>query len=325
MKARLSRIRLHNLALLVVVAGVVAVAVLIAGREAGVSEQVGGKQAEVVEQRAPAQERNNSAEAQPEPLTLTLTTGAKICETGPGSGFSDAISIVDDDGKFVRWESKFAGWWLVEEIPVSWVITGGTGPYALEIDGETQDAFGPYAGASGTASVTCATTALERVWERPEEGGRGFVSNPEVDSGPKTIRAVVTDATGQTAEASVEIYVILELGGSKDVIKAGRTYRVFGHLITAPAGRDVRVGSFEEPSCDGVPDDVRCEPSFRLLVLGSSGPIARVSLFASDGAELRRQRLGPTGAVLADSVVDAGDDIDQYLDELVESVGNYPE
>ena len=262
MKARLSRIRLHNLALFVVVAGVVAVAVLIAGRETGVSEQVGGKQADVVEQRAPAQERNNSGEAQSEPLTLTLTTGAKICETGPGYGFSDAISIVDDDGNFVRWESKFAGWWLVEEIPVSWVITGGTGPYLLEIDGETQDAFGPYEGASGTASVTCATTTLERVWERPEEGGRGFVSNPEVDSGPKTIRAVVTDATGQTAEASVTIYVILDVPDSDHVMRRGETYRVHGFLITVPSGYDAQLAGMSEPECSDVPVGERCGPAF---------------------------------------------------------------
>lgn len=325
MKAKLSRLRLRDLALLVAAAGIVAVAsvVVLAGREARLGQQAGAvEHAEVVGQHAPTQESDSSGTGA---LTLTLTAAAEICETDGGTGLSSARMIVDEDGEFVRWETEFAGWWGVEEVQVNWAVTGGSGSYTLEIDGEPRDAFGTYEGATGSASVTCATTALERLWERPPHGGRGFVSNPGVDSGPKTIRAVVTDARGATAEASVEIYVILELGGSGDIIKAGRTYRVFGHLITAPTGRDVRVGSFQEPSCEGVPDEVRCGPSFSLLVLDSNGPVARVALFASDGAELRRQRLGPSGAVLPDSVAGAGDSLDQYLDELVESVGRYPE
>ena len=44
----------------------------------------------------------------------------------------------------------------MSEIPVEWTVSGGTAPYTLMIDGESEDGSHEYAGASGTASVSCA-------------------------------------------------------------------------------------------------------------------------------------------------------------------------
>ena len=68
--------------------------------------------------------------------------------------------------------------------------------------------------------------------------GRGYRTEPEVDSGLKAIRAVVTDGSGATAEASIAVYVVLSVGSSGDILQSGETYRVLGTLLTVPEGVD---------------------------------------------------------------------------------------
>ena len=76
---------------------------------------------------------------------------------------------------------------------------------------------------------------------------RRFHGDPEVDSGAKTIRAVVTDATGATAGASIDIYVILQAYDSGTPLTAGETYRLNGTLFTIPDGVEAKIGSGEDP------------------------------------------------------------------------------
>ena len=163
------------------------------------------------------------------------------------------------------------------ETPVTWSVSGGAAPYTLQIDGEGRDAAGAYAGATGTASVSCALRSSGVFFPHPlDEEHRRYRTEPEVDSGLKAIRAVVTDGSGATAEASVEVYVILELGGSGSILERGKTYRVFGLLLTAPESYDVEVGSTSEPQCDDPPPGTRCAAAFRLWLVGTGAHLAVV-------------------------------------------------
>ena len=196
-------------------------------------------------------------------------------------------------------------------------MSGGAAPYTLQIDGEPRDVDGAYAGASGTASVSCALRSSGVFFPHPlDEEHRRYRTEPEVDSGLKTIRAVVTDGSGATAEASVEVYVILELGGSGSILKRGKTYRVFGLLLTAPESYDVEVGSTSEPDCDDPPPGTRCAAEFRLWLVGTG---AYLGLYASDGGggERRYPRSAARGTAGREA-------IDAAFDSLFDSVNRQP-
>ena len=229
MRAMLSRLRARDAALFVLIAGLVAAGVFAAAREAGVGERAdAGTHAAATEQRAPVQQPDSGEATPAEPLALTLSAPT-ICETLPAQGFSGGRSYQDEEGTW-HFESYSTGWALVAETPVTWSVSGGAAPYTLQIDGEGRDAAGAYAGATGTASVSCALRSSGVFFPHPlDEEHRRYRTEPEVDSGLKAIRAVVTDGSGATAEASVEVYVILELGGSGSILERGKTYRVFGH------------------------------------------------------------------------------------------------
>ena len=243
----------------------------------------------------------------PEPLTLSLTVASQICETTPAQGYVRGVSYQDSEGNWVI-ERHSTGWDDVSETPVTWAVSGGAPPYTLVIDGETRDADQTYAGASGTASVSCALEFGETFIDDNGQGRR-YREEPGVDSGLKTIRATVTDGAGAMADASVNVHVILKLPGSGSILERGKTYRVFGHLITAPADYDVRVGSVTEPNCSEVPPEERCEPDFRLYLVGTN---AYLSLFMDNGAEgIRRY---PHRATVLESALGA----------LMDSVGRLP-
>ena len=185
---------------------------------------------------------------QTEPLTLALSA-PQICETTPSvegvGGRTDAHG---------RSETYTIGWRLPGEVEVAWAVNSGSGPYTLTIDGETRDSLGAFEGAKGTGWVSCALTHGEAFFRDPgggyvvtniAEAPRYFHEKPEVDSGLKTIAATVTDATGATAEASVDVYVILELGSAGDRLEAGKTYRVFDQLVTVPEEIDLEINGIE--------------------------------------------------------------------------------
>ena len=269
---------------------IVAVAVVFCGGGLGGSEPVGG---------------------QTERLTLTLSA-PQICETTPAQGFSGVRQ--DAHGRLERYST---GWGVSGEVNASWTVTGGVGPYTLTIDGETRDGLGAFEGADGTGWVSCALTHGEAFFRASggyvvtdiADAPRRFREEPEVDSGLKTIVATVTDATGTTAETSVDVYVILELGSGGDRLKAGKTYRVFNKLVTVPEEIDLEIGGIELA--------MGAASTFSLHVVGSA---AHIALDLDFPVEVNRHvpdapHIGSSGQEI---------DLHSQFDQLAESIGRLP-
>lgn len=243
---------------------------------------------------------------------------APYCETGGGAGFIGSASEYDEDGNPVgRTEvDRFNG--KVAETRVHWTVVGATGPYTLAIDNEQRDGRGPYGGATGIASVSCALNTGE-VYYNDYEEERRYRQDPEVGSGWKTIRAVVTDAAGATTAASIDIYVILQASDSDTPLTAGETYRLNGTLFTIPEGVDAKIGGYEENGQERIFDIV--------FYLGGHKGIAFIGV--NSGAEYGERRIGQLpGATAATSVQDRHDDpeaaLNSLVDDLVESTGQAP-
>ena len=320
MRAMLSRLRARDAALFVLIAGLVA---------AGSSRPPARPGSANGPMRGPRRRLQSSARrpssrtaartrgTPPAPLGLTLSA-PEICETLPAQGFSGGRSYQEDDGTW-HFESYSTGWALVAETPVTWSVSGGAAPYTLQIDGEGRDAAGAYAGASGTASVSCALRSSGVFFPHPlDEEHRRYRTEPEVDSGLKTIRAVVTDGSGATAEASIAVYVILSVGGSGDILRSGETYRVFGTLLTVPEGVDhLGIGGMVESDGGGA-------PTFGLGIAGGAAGDGWVSLRVDDLLEVGRSTRAP-GSEGGSAVRGASETaLDARIDELVDSVGQLP-
>ncbi len=216
MRTRLSRLRIRDLALFLVVAGVVAIVVVFAGREAGLGDR--------------------SAVADGEGLVLTLTPEAGSCTTEEAR---EAWGV-DRGG-----QRHTSGWVVTAETALQWHVSGGEPPYTLEIDGQSANSAGAaFTGESGRVSIACANTSASWRWgEWDLKPARYYTSDPALDSGWKTIEAEVRDANGNTAEATTQFYVIYEATDDLHLLRGGETYRVFGHLITVPDGVDMRIGA----------------------------------------------------------------------------------
>ena len=248
----------------------------------------------------------------PEPLTLTLTAASQICETTAAQGYVRGVSYQDSEGNWVI-ERHSTGWDDVSETPVTWAVSGGTPPYTLLIDSETRDADQTYAGASGTASVSCALEFGETFIDDNGQGRR-YREEPGVDSGLKTIRATATDSAGATADASVNVYVILAMGSSGDILQSGKTYRVLGTLLTVPESVDhMSIGGFIDTD-GGSGTLVGLGVADRGWILVRLGDLAEVdrstrSASAGDGA----------------AAVGAGErELDAQIDQVMDSVGRLP-
>ena len=327
---RPSRPRTFNAAKFAIMIALVAAALVLTGCNTEVHDQAATDvEAEVAQSQLQGQEAGD--EIEPLSLSLSLSVSQQICETERANEFSLADEYQDDDGNWVERRVVF-GWWGIPSVPVRWQVSGGQEPYTLVIDHESADRDGDYEGASGTAQVGCADASVgTSFW--PEEG-RLYDVDPEVDSGWKTVRAVVTDANGDTAEATVDFYVIRT---DADLLRRGQTYRVWNdHLVTAPSAHDVALASPSEIECpENAPNDYRCEPSFGFLLLPDghqddwTTAIAQVNLYVTDGTEESRWRklddgtwIEVTAAVQAAS--DANDPILAALDEIANSVGDPP-
>ena len=243
---------------------------------------------------------------QTEPLTLTLSA-PQICETTPARGASASRLRQNAAGEWTERYDEFLGWFWVATMDVNWTVSGGAGPYRITIDGETRDPAHEYLGASGTASVNCAMTSGAEAFIRGT--WRGYREQPDVDSGLKTIPAMVIDATGATAEASVDVYVILELGSAGDRLEAGKTYKVFDQLVTVPEEIDLEI--------NGIELAMGGASSFGLNVVGSS---AQIALDLDFPGEVNRYvpdapHVGPAGQKI---------DLHAKFDELVASHGQPP-
>ena len=248
-------------------------------------------------------------------LTLTLSA-PPTCETLPAA---EALrGEYDENGELV---ARAFGWVNPGDLSVSWNVSGGTAPYRLTIDGQTRDGWHgkPFAAPSGTAVVSCGRTQDEAVFVDEDDFGgvllvdgeprvwRHHLKMPDVDSGPKTVRATVTDAEGATAEASVDVYVILELGSTGDLLESGKTYRLDGGWLTVPTGISLEIGA----SVLGLAE------SYDLLVVGAEAGIA---LDVLDHREISRWL--PEDPYYSET----GEEIDlgAKFDELVASAGRPP-
>lgn len=248
-------------------------------------------------------------------LTLTLSA-PPTCETLPAE---EALAgVYDENGEP---ETVAFGWINPGDLRVGWAVSGGTAPYRLTIDGQTRDGWHgkPFAAPSGTAVVSCGRTQDEAVFVDEDDFGgvllidgeprvwRHHLKKPDVDSGPKTVRATVTDAAGATAEASVEVYVILELGSTGDLLEGGKTYRLYGGWLTVPTGISLKIGALV----------LGLAESYDLLVVGAKAGIA---LDVLDHREISRWL--PKDPYYSET----GEEIDlgAKLDELVASAGRLP-
>ena len=297
MRARLSRIRLRDVVLFAVVAGAVAVAALFAAREAGLGDR--------------------SAVAEGEPLTLTLTAQSAVCETERARWWGYSGLRTNEQGRRVR-EPVTIGWVADAVVPVRWQVSGGTAPYTLVIDRESRDVERDYRSPAGTAKVGCGDTTVGTFFqeEDPAEGEMRFYrTDPEIDSGWKTVRATVTDANGATAEATVDVYVIYVTGNHDDLLRGGKTYRVFGHLITIPDGVDMRIG---DASTDGV----------RSFYIEGTDPFVVIWLNKRTYREVKREVPSEDGTGARGSSAYSASDLQQFqaaFNQFANSVGRLPE
>lgn len=240
-----------------------------------------------------------------EQLSLSLSVSPLLCETERAKRSGVVESYKDEDGEWVERETVF-GWYGIPSVPVDWRVSGGQGPYTLMIDGESADERHAYEGAVGTALVGCADSSVgTSFWEHE---GRLYDVDPRVDSGWKTIQAVVTDANGDTAKATVDVYVVLVNPGSDRVLRGGQTYRIYGRLITVPDGIDMWC-------CEAGTDHPRGVLSF--FIEGYSP--AYVVLDRVTLEEIER-RLPAADTQHADVV-----DLDAKLDEFVDSIDQLPD
>lgn len=292
---------------IIAIAGVVAVLTVMAVSELGIDQP--------------------PAAAVEEPLTLTIDAPA-TCEATRGRGWGNDEAVYDDEGNYVRTERKLVGWYEFKEFEVVWEVRGGKGPYELTIDGAVEDVNGPYQGADGRGLVVCAQKTVESFIDR--DAGvystdlRALRADPEIDSGMKTLKVMVTDARGDTAHATTEVYVILR---DPHTLTRGQTYRVWGHIFTAPATHDLEFLGSNDVNCEDVPDDQRCEEEWVRFGITDGGTIARLILYASDLTEVERWQVLPDGTAITGRMVDllgtqteVGDDtIDQAFDAFLDS------
>ncbi|MCY4620101.1 MAG: hypothetical protein OXD50_16335 [Chloroflexi bacterium] len=245
-----------------------------------------------------------------EQLSLRLSVDRQICETERARSVSGGESYRDEDGNWVERTTIF-GWTGISTVRVQWQASGGQQPYSLVIDSIPPYKGRTSSGSSGARMIGCADNSVGIAHEydllRIEEPL--YRADPQVDSGWKTIRAVVTDANGQTAEATTRVYVILNTGDWRHVFRGGETHRVFGRLMTVPDRVNFRIGEYSSESRG--PDT----QSFWI-----EGTEATIFLNADTYEEVGRW-LPEEGAQGAAEGVDLG----AKLDELADSIGRLPD
>ena len=276
------RLSLRDMSRFVAVVAIVAVVVVMIGREASISRQTGASVDGMPNAETPRTPQQQASE-----MTVALSA-PDICETGYGS-----------QG------------WRVGETTITWQVIGGTPPYSLVIDGETQDAHHAYVGQTGTASVSCALNTGNVTYQtEPREPLRGLSGHYVVDSGLKAIQATATDAAGNSATSVLKVYVILDTGRPEHLLRAGRTYRIFGTLVTIPLGVDMRISDRETG-----------DSGYDYQRLGIEGSNAGI-WFNLDGYEEVAREIPQTDTALATDPPNI--DLNVLMDALVDSIGQLP-
>ena len=333
---------LRELALFVAVAAIVSMAGMVVGCEAGIGGETdasvassGGDQSPAPPEQQLGEEMDASVassgsdqspappEQQPREsgnLHLTLSAPEQICETKHPRPYGMTSSYQDDEGEWIE-ETELWGWTGLPSLPVHWTVTGGESPYALVVDNESGGEQGDYLGATGTAFVGCGETSGGTSFDQYD--GRIYPVDLTLDSGWKTIRAIVHDGEGATAEAVIEVYVLLDLGGGTtgDILSRGETYRIDGQLMTAPEAYDVRVGSVAERECSERDPDPRCgDTTYGYSIVGTD---AWISLYEGDGA-LHARWWPPLSESSLKDEQDSTESISSAVTSLVESIGKLP-
>ena len=329
-------------AMLLAVAALAAVLVYVGGRQAGVVERSEAVTAIVQEQPTDATQQGDGEETGAdadeektggvEPLTLTLSAPL-ICETAPrpDGGWTHGLEWHEEEQ---AWEDIVdEAWWYWDSVgtmKVEWTASGGDGAYTVTISGET------HTGPSGIAEVSCAMRHGP-ITDHPEWGRIHVIENPQwgqfygeeekpvVEAGVKTITAAVVDGSGATAEASVDVYAVINRGFGvvrihtadgvqhDDILQGGTTYRIDGILMTVPEGVDLDVGTSEEYAPGPDDWDDRC---CKLWLIGIVGSSAVLSLWYDSYEEESRYvpAYNPAKAI----------DADRVFDEFLASFGQPP-
>ncbi len=316
MTNRMRQLRPRDAVLFVAVAAVVAVLGVVIGRELGIGGQATATleqvsvDSSVAEATAATDILDGAQKANPDASETGGGTFRNAGEPPESQDAASALSLTLSAPDICETDHGFQGW-RIGETPVTWKVTGGKGPYTLAIDDETRDASGAYMGQTGTASVSCALHTGEVHYEdEQDEPYRYLRGEYMIDSGVKTIRGMVTDAHDNTAEATLEVYVILWNGRHEHVMRGGHTYRVFGTLLTIPSGINMRIGDTETADTG--------HSAFQIYVENSD---ADVWLDLDGFAELSRQ---VPEILAATNGVDSSTDLNRLFDELIDSVGNLP-
>ena len=329
---RLRTIGPRHAALFLAVAALAAAAMYFGGREAGVGRPTEAGTTVAQEQPAEPAPQNSgeepSGESDVEPLTLTLKAPT-MCRVKPADRDLHAIvGPIDEDGENEE-RYEFGEWFGVANVLVRWRASGGTPPYTLVIDGEPRDAHGEYVGEAGGALVSCALEIGETYFDdRWGESERWHRTEPTVDSGLKTIHAMVTDSSGVIASTSIEVHAVLETGGGFTVLEAGKTYRVEGRLMTVPEGIDITIGGREDSDCEGTD----CQNSLEFFAKDGPHRVAialgiktgeeyslRSHLYSENGAQTRLPEDAPRNAGGASE-----HPLHKKFDEFFESLGQPP-
>ena len=316
MTARIRQLRARDVALLVAVAAVVAVLGVMIGREAGIGLQAGTSVASSPADESPPLLQQQSEETTA--LTLSLSAIRQICETPSPRPY---ISFSRDASG--RGQNVTRGWFSAAEVhvPIDWRVSGGAPPYTIVIDNETRDLDGEYAGPSGTAKVSCSDTSGGTYLEDDtgyDEVIRFLRVDPQTDSGWKTVHATVTDANGDTAEATTRFYVILDGPAYyPGLLKRGETYRIFGRLFTIPSEFDMQVG---DASTGG------SGPGYQEFLVAGSNPyitfLFRMDNYTEVSREVPAQR--SDAALSSDGSTLQQYEIHAALGAFARSVDQYP-
>lgn len=152
-------------------------------------------------------------------------------------------------------------------IPVSWSVAGGRAPYEVTIEGDR------YLGQRGVAEIHCVATL-----DKPQDSGR------------RRVQATAVDASGDTASARADLYVIEWRGSWRSDLTPGQTYNLeYIGRITIPQGVEAELDISERTYCtDPWPTpNSGCEGAI-VITISIGGEAASITYGDRSGREYSR-------------------------------------